>query len=237
MFPLFLPFRRIRRPQKVSLVAALFASLVLCCGLLSAFVLAPQRMYLSWRISRIPQMNAADVAAAAPGTDVLVTGFLEGNRPAEHDFVTYTLERWQVKTNADGESYGKWVDAEGYFPDLRLLVDGEAVRIQGTAEVTLLGDVHVVMDEGGTGRRLPLDAIHMADGTLRYHGLRDGDRVTVLGRKAASGGIVPSRLYAGDRAAFEEFERAGAKGLFLAGLVVMALSPLVYGLTLFLMRW
>jgi hypothetical protein len=50
---------------------------------------------------------------------------------------------------------------------------------------------------------------------------------TVLGEKAASGGITPSQLYGGDRAAFEEAERQAASGLLFAGLCAMALSPVV----------
>ena len=236
MFNLPFPFRRKRRLRTASLVAALFASFVLGCGALSAFVLAPQQRYLAWRIARIPQMNAADVEAAAPGDDVLVTGVLADNPAAEYDFVFYTLERWAVKTDSDGHSTGKWVDAEGYFPDLRLMVDGQPLLVQGDPNVTLLGDIHLETYEGGSGRKLPIDAIHLPDGTLRYHGLRDGDRVTALGRKGASGGILPSHLFVGDRVAFEEFERSNSKSLFLAGLCVMALSPLVYAFTLLMMR-
>jgi len=42
------------------------------------------------------------------------------------------------------------------------------------------------------GERLP-------DGTRRYRGLYDGDRVTVLGRKSADGGVLPEHLFGGDR--------------------------------------
>ena len=226
-------FRRLRWRGAV---AALFASFVLGCGALAAFVFAPQQAWLAWRIRHIPQMGAAAVEAADPGEEVLVTGVLEDNPPAAHEFATYTLERWEVKTDSEGQSHGRWVDAEGYFPDLRLVVDGKPVLIQGNADVWLLGPVHMEMyDESGL--RVADDSIHLPDGTLRYHGLRNGDRVTVLGRKAASGGVVPSHLFVGDRVAFEEAQRSGGWNLFLAGLCVMALAPLVFVFTLAVLRW
>ena len=226
-------FRRLR--WKVS-VAALFALFVLGCGALSAFVLAPQQALLAWRIDHIPQMDVAAVEAAAPGADVLVTGVLEGNPPSVHDFVTYTLERWEVKTDSEGQSYGRWVDVEGAFPDLRLVADGQPLLVQGNIDVRLLGAVHMEMYQEGSDLRVPSDTIPLSDGTLRYHGLRNGDRVTVLGRKAASGGIVPSHLFAGDRVTFQESQRSSGWNLFLAGLCVMALSPLVFVFTLAILR-
>jgi len=70
------------------------------------------------------------------------------------------------------------------------------------------------------GERLP-------DGTRRYRGLYDGDRVTVLGRKSADGGVLPEHLFGGDRPQFEESQRQAASGLFMAGLCMMAFAPLL----------
>ncbi len=209
--------------------AALFAFLVLGCGALTAFVLAPRQALLAWRMSRIPPMDAAAVETLAPVEDVLLTGVLEGNPSLAHHFVAYTLERWEAK-DANRPSDGRWVDAERVFPDLQLVVQGQPVLVQSSAEVRLLGAVHVGVYQGNTGFQ---DALHRT----RYHGLRNGDQVTVLGRKAASGGVVPSYLFAGNRAAFEAFARSSARDLFLAGLLVMAFSPLVFGFASAVTRW
>ncbi len=235
------PFSRpvlspLRRPRWQISVAALFASFVLGGGALAAFVLAPQQAFLAWRVRHIPPMDAAAVASAAPDEDLLVTGVLQGNTAAEHDFVLYALERWKVKTDSEGKSYGKWEDLEGYFPDLRLVVGERPLLVQGNPEVRLLGDVHMETYPLGSEHSIPLDAYPLDAGTLRYTGLRDGDQVTVLGHKADSGGIQPSHLFVGDRAAFEAFLKNSGKGIFLAGLCVMALTPLVFGFTLAVLR-
>ncbi len=180
-------------------------------------------------------MDAAAVAAASPGDDVLITGRLADNPAAEYDFVCYTSERWEVKASPDsaGKPYGHWEEADSYFPDLHLIVAGGRVLVRGNPDVTLLGDVHLETYEAGSGRRLPVDAIHMPDGTLRYHGLRNGDRVTVLGRKAASGDVIPSHLFVGDRETFQERLWESARGILLAALLLLIASPpLVYLLTL-----
>ena len=234
-------FSKIRRLWQISPVATLFAGLVVgyCAWIL--LWIAPQHLFLAWRISRLPSMDAAAVATVTPGDDVLVTGRLADNPTAEYHFVCYALERWKVKTSPDsaGKPYGRWEDAEGYFPDLHLMVDGQRVLIQGNPDVTLLGDVHLETYEAGSGRRLAIDAIHMPDGTLRYHGLRNDDHVTALGRKATSGAITPSYLFVGDRETFLERQWKIAKNLFLAAFFLMLISPpLVYLLTaLFMGKW
>ena len=232
---------KVRRLWQISPVATFFAGLVAgYCAWVLLWVV-PQNLFLAWRISHLPTMDAAAVAAVAPGDDVLVTGRLADNPTTQYDFVYYTLERWEVRTSPDsaGKPYGRWEDAEGYSPDLFLVVAGGHVLIQGNPDVTLLGDVHLETYEAGSGRRLPIDAIHIPDGTLRYHGLRNGDRVTVLGRKAASGGIVPSYLFVSDRETFQQRQWESAKNLFLAASFLMVISPpLVYFLTLLFMgRW
>ena len=223
-----------RRLSVRTLVAGLFAALVLLCGGWAALGMAPQQLILAWRVQSLPLMDAAAVEAAEPGALVLVTGVLAGNSPADHDLVTYALERWEVKTDAEGVSRGRWVDLAGYFPDLRLVVAGRPLRVQGNPQVTLLGAVPTDT-YAPDGRWVPLDAYPLEAGTRRYRGLRNGDRVTVLGHKTASGDIAPSHLFFGDRAAFVVYARNLAKNFFLAGLCVMAMAPLSFGLAWVLM--
>ncbi len=234
-------FAKIRRLWQISPVATLFAWLVVgyCAWVLLWIV--PQQLVLAWRISHLPTMDGTAVVAAAPGDDVLLTGRLVDNPAAAYDFVYYTQERWKVKTSPDsaGKPYGRWEDAEDYLPDLNLVVDGRRIQLQGNSDVTLLGDVHLETYEAGSGRRLPIDAIHILDGTLRYHGLRNGDQITVLGRKAVSGDIIPSYLFVGDLETFRERQWNRVKNLFLAALFLIVFAPpLVYVLTSFFMgQW
>jgi hypothetical protein len=106
-------------------------------------------------------------------------------------------------------------------------VSGQPITVQTAAEGRLGGALSVVIVEGRGPASDDFDGLELPDGTLRYQGLEDGDLTTVLGEKAASGGILPSQLYSGDRVAFEESERQAASGLLFSGLCAMALAPVV----------
>jgi hypothetical protein len=199
------------------------------------FVFAPGQALQAWRISRLPVMDAASVAAAAPDDTVLVTGVLAGNAPAleDYDLVAYRLDEWEVtsSTSEDGDTFynGSWRAVELIVPELNLEVGGQSVPIRVIDEAIRLGGAltEVMIEGPGPARDDDSDGRELPDGTLRYQGLVDGDLTTVLGQKAAAGGILPDQLFAGDRVQFETSERQAASSLLVAGLCAMALSPVV----------
>jgi len=222
--------------RRLNAVFGAFAASAACClcGALMTFVFAPGQALQAFRVSRMPVMDAASIAAAAPGDPLLITGVLAGNAPAldGHDLVAYRLDEWQVSVSQDEDgndtSSGRWEAQPAFVPALTLEVGGQPVSIEPSSSARLGGDLAEVIVEGpGPASDKDFDGRDLPDGTLRYQGLEDGDTTTVLGEKAAGGGIAPSQLYGGDRAAFEESERQAASGLLFAGLCAMALSPIV----------
>ncbi len=222
--------------RRLNAVMGAFAAAAACCvcGALMTFVFAPGQALQAFRISRMPVMDAASVIAATPGDPVLVTGVLAGNAPVldGYDLVAYRLDEWQVGVSQDEDgndtSSGRWESRPALVPALTLELGGQPVSIEPSSIARLGGDLAELIVEGpGPASDEDFDGRDLPDGTLRYQGLEDGDLTTVLGEKAASGGIVPSQLYGGDRAAFEESERQAASGLLFAGLCAMALSPVV----------
>jgi hypothetical protein len=233
----FNPLERLR--QRLGAVLAVAAGSAGCClcGAFMAFVAAPGQALQAGRVARLPLADAPAVAAAGPGEALLVTGILEGNTPLLAEgppLVVYAEERWVVTVpggedgEGGGEPFGRWQSQAVRVPELSLAVGGEPVRIEATSGARLSGALHetVVPAAAGLEARDP-DGQVLADGSRRYRGAADGDRVTVLGEKGVDGGIVPEHIFAGDRAAFAESQRQAASGLWYSGLASIVVSPLV----------
>ncbi len=205
------------------------AVMLLSCGALMAFVLAPQQSLLAKRIEKMPDMDAAAVTAASEGADILVSGELQDNPiVAREQFVAYILERWDVTTSydddGDEEISGSWSTQERVSPNLALNVQGQTVRVIRADNVTLSGPLHEEMVRSESSLRASSGGEDLPDGTLKWRGLFNGDYVTVWGKKAGEG-VLPEELFAGDRDAFAQDKHAIARGLFLTGLCAMGLAP------------
>jgi hypothetical protein len=220
--------------QRIRSILAITAISIFCllCGGLMAFGFAPAQAIQAYRISRLPVTeDAAQVAAAQPGQELLFTGILKGNAPLleRFDFVAYSVEEWKVTMPSDDASdskpSGHWENAETVIPALTLELNGQPVLLLKTSSARLSGDLHIQMVKGDSNNQAEYEGEPLPDGTRRYRALLDGDMVTVLGKKSASGAL-PEHLFAGDRLQFEESQRQAASGLFYGGLCLIAFAPL-----------
>src|SRR5260221_14211956 len=93
----FNPLALLRR--RLAGVFGAFAFSACCCltGALMAFVAAPRQALQAFHISQLPPMNAASVAAAAPGAEILITGQLEVDylSPLDLSLLATTEEEWR----------------------------------------------------------------------------------------------------------------------------------------------
>ncbi len=217
-----------------AVIAAVFGSILVCiCGALFTFYLAPQQALEANRIGNLPQMDASYVAAAAPGADILVTGSLVDNPPisADSQLVAYELEEWEVtQPSADSEDTtpdGSWSTVEYAAPDLALSVNGQTLQVLAAASLSFSGNLHEELVVGDGVETADYDGQPLPEGSLRYSGFYNGDLVTVLGTRATTGGVIPEKLYGGDRVAFEESEKDAATGLLIAGVVMLVCAPVV----------
>lgn len=223
------------RDRIQAVIGVLIASIALCvCGVLFTFVFAPGQALEAARIRSLPSMDADSLAAAAPGADVLVTGWLAGNAPLHGDlpFVAYLLETWEVtpgSTTEDGETEpdGDWETVERAIPDLTLEVNGQTVQVLSSTTASLGGPLHEEIVPGNSREQAQYQGEWLPEGSLRYRGFYNGDLITVLGQKAATGGVVPEKLYAGDRVAFEQSETDAARGMLFAGIGMMVCAPIL----------
>lgn len=230
-------FQRIRE-RIAAVIGVVFFSIFICiCGAVFTFYLAPQQAIEASRISNLPQMDGGIVAATAPGTDILITGWLSGNSPlfSDSSFVAYYLEEWNVtpgSTDEDGETdpSGDWETVERVIPDLNLDINGQVVQVLSSTSASFSGDLHEEVVRGNGVEEARYDNEWLPEGSQRYRGFYEGDLMTVLGQKASSGGIIPEKLYSGDRVAFEQSERDAAKGMLIAGISMMVCAPLFLAL-------
>jgi hypothetical protein len=212
--------------------AVIGAGIILVLGAFLAFVLSPRQASLARKVERMPDMDAVSVSAAQSGADVLITGQLQDNRVLdEGGFVAYTLQEWEVTPpdtdDDDDEPKGSWKTRERAAPDLKLEVGGQTVEILRTDGVSMSGPLHEDLIYGNGWEEAKYDGEWLPEGSLRIRGFLNGDLVTVWGKKASNGGVIPDELYAGDRVAFAGSKRRAAQGLLIAGLCMMGAAPLV----------
>jgi hypothetical protein len=222
--------------QRLGAVAAAVMGAAACCvcGVYMAFVAAPGQALTAAGISRLPVMDAAAVAAAAPGEAVLITGLLDGEAAVAvgPGFVAYSEEEWVVTvptTDEDFESEptGAWKASRTVVPELNLAMNDQSVAIHAASSARLSGPLREEMVRGDGRFQAKFENELLPGGTLRYRGLADGDLASVLGKKAADGGVTPEHLYAGDRAAFEASQRNAASNLFVSGIASIVAAPVV----------
>ena len=228
--------RRINVRQRLGgITAALLAAFACCaCGSLMTFVVAPRQAAQAARIDRLPHMQAADLAAAAAGDDVLITGVLAGNEALldGSELVAYSELAWVLSTTSDDDAdsftpQGRWVSRANTVPGLTLALEGQAVQIHAGSSVQFSGPLREQLVPGDGPGEASFEGEMLPEGSRRYRGLADGDLTTVLGTRAPDGGVLPEHLFAGNRAEFEESQQQAASSLFVVGLLVMALSPIV----------
>jgi len=222
--------------QRIRSMLAIMAISVLCllCGGLMAFGFAPAQAIQAYCISRMPVTeDGAQVAAAQPGEELLFTGILKGNAPLLEglDFVAYSAEEWKVTLPSDGDGdskpSGHWETAETIIPALTLELNGQPVSLLKASSARLSGDLHIQVVKGTGPHQAKYEGELLPGGTRRYRALLDGDRVTVLGRKSATGSVLPEHIFAGDHLQFVESQRKAASGMFMVGLCLMAFAPLL----------
>jgi len=212
-----------------SLIGAAF---FLTCGALLAFVLFPRQALQARHVERLPDMAAEDVAFASPGDDILLTGRLEDNPIlVEGGFVAFIRDGWELTAPTPGsqnDDYtGQWKTLERVVPDLVLNADGGRADILRASNVTMSGSLHERLIRAYSFRKAIYKGEKLGEGSERVRGFYNGDLATVLGTKASTGGVIPDELFAGDRVAFVQHKKSAARGLFIFGLCLMGIAPIV----------
>ncbi|MCB9134942.1 MAG: hypothetical protein H6636_05925 [Anaerolineales bacterium] len=222
------------RDRIAAVIGVVFFSIIICiCGVAFTFYFAPQQALEANRISNLPQMDAGYVNSAAAGTDVLVTGRLSGNPTlfSDSSYIAYTLDEWDVtpgssSDDGDTDPSGDWNTVKRVNPDLILDINGQTLQVLSSTNATFGGALHEEVVRGNGSEEAKYNGEWLPEGSQRYQGFYEGDLMTVLGQRASSGGVIPEKLYAGDRVTFEQSEKDAAKGMLIAGIAMMICAPI-----------
>ena len=229
------PLAMLRRRLGAVLGAFAFSA---CCGLtgaLLAFVAAPRQALQANHMAHLPPMDAAGVAAAAPGDEILISGVVgsSGPPPQNPALLAYTDEQWQVSVPTPGVNStaaspsGQWQLVRTVAPELTLALNGQTVTIQAASSADLSGPLHESVVKSNSPLAANDNGQRVPNGSHRYRGLAAGDLTTVWGTKGAGLSVAPKALFLGDRTAFEASQTQSASGLLFSGLCALALAPLV----------
>lgn len=220
----------VRNRAGAAIAAVLMAVCFLAMGAFLTFYISPQQA-IEWRqIRNLPELDAAGLAATPSDTLVAITGRLEGNEELLPDgLVAFVQEEWNVTPPRDDDDRpkGSWRELRQEVPALSIATAGGAVATLPVARTTFGGSLTEWVEAGSSPNRATYDGQQLPDGSLRTRGLRNGDLVTVVGRKATTGEIVPNRLFGGDRVQLVDNIRTGARVAFIAGIVMMICSPAI----------
>nr|MBN1228321.1 hypothetical protein [Anaerolineae bacterium] len=223
-------FSRIRERISGTVAAVIGAICLLAFGAFLAFVISPQQAAEWRRVQNLPELSLSEVQAASSGTLIALTGTLEGNdRLLADGFVAYETKRWDVSPPSDNEDEpdGSWTHVESQIPALTIAYDGGTIATVADNGASVAGNLHEVITDGQGSYSDTYNGRTLRDGALHTQGFFDGDLITVVGKKASSGGIVPDRLFGGDRVQLVDHIKSGARAAFIGGIAMMICSPIV----------
>jgi hypothetical protein len=180
---------------------------------------------------------APDAAAwQAVGTDELAAlqGTASGT-PDENGHVASVTDRLVSRTTGSGESQRRqhyWEPVTSNFVLVGLAISGDDVLLTTQSSLPgISGEADEIIDQSGElAGRLDVyqyKGTELAEGARRTVGIREGDTISVLGRKTGSGDMIVIRAHVGDVASFEQAvgEEQAATSIF--GYVFGGLGVLV----------
>ncbi len=168
-------------------------------------------------IENLPELDALALRSLAPDTPVAVTGILELNedRADAEGFIIYLEQVWAIEESEDEGWEGAWETVYRAMPTTTLALTSGSVTLRYTSEIAIDGTLHesrLYIPEQG---RKEDDII---EGTLRHSGFRAGDQLTVVGTTTAAG-ILPNRVFGGDRQALLWHFEQRVVGLRITGAI------------------
>ncbi len=168
-------------------------------------------------IENLPELDAPALHSLASDTLVAVTGILEpnGDRADAEGLIIYLEQAWAIEESEDEGWEGAWETVYRAMPTTTLTLTGGSVTLRYTGEIAIDGTLHesrLYIPE--QGRKVD----DIIEGTLRHIGFKAGDHLTVVGTTTAAG-IMPNRVFGGDRQALLWHFEQRVVGLRITGVI------------------
>lgn len=213
--------------QISALGLALIGIFALLCiggvGALCSLAIAPALNEEADKIAELP--TTPDVQT---GEKAALTGDLSGNtlitsdpdipNIAAYKVVAYRIEKYTTSTSGSGSkrrTTHSWKTYKTVINTLKLDVDGTAVSFYASDGIDISGDMHNFQEQ-----------TVLTSGDLRVVGFRDGDRVTIVGKRMGDE-FMAEKLHGGTRGDLVSDTRTAAKVFRYLGFGTMACGGLV----------
>jgi hypothetical protein len=206
------------KPKTALILLACLGILFILIALFAGVFQVNRTLNEAGLVQGLPEYNLQTLQETALGANILITGSLEasGQQADVGDLLIYLAEEWHVRYN-DSEGFEGW---EGSWSKVETVVPACAVALSD-GNVTLDAGQDTVIDNPLHEFKsfVPQNAREVGgikEGSIRHRGFKAGDEVTIIGTKSAAG-IIPSRIFGGDRQALEQSFAYRVSGLRLVG--------------------
>jgi hypothetical protein len=210
-----------------TILSFFFSAALVAAGLAMIYLLTPRTVGDVQTIERAYVTDGAAYETLAPGQDVVVTGTPEGNAAVGPDnTVAYFVDRLKAKRMGDDTDWS-WVREAEEIPPITLRVGWGTVTLVGAEEYARVGgDLYETVEQGGGSRRFTYvyKGQRLREGAIRTTGLRNGDLVTVVGKKTAAGEIGVWWYFGGDQTALHESAAKSAQIVRIVGYVLVIIG-------------
>jgi hypothetical protein len=210
------------------ILSLFFSAALVAAGLAMIYLLTPRTVADVQTIEQAYVTDGAAYEALAPGQDVVVTGTPEGNAAVGPDnMVAYFVDRLEAKRMSD-ETDWIWVREAEEIPPITMRVGWGTVTLVSMAEgyARVGGDLYETVEQGGGSRRFTYvyKGQSLREGARRTTGLRNGDLVTVVGKKTATGEIEGRWYFGGDQTALHKSAAKSALIVRIIGHVLVIIG-------------
>ncbi len=164
-----------------------FSIFIFLLGAMVTFMIAPTSAAKARMIQESPEIDATLFEYIEPGTQLVISGMLEGNQPVEGDFVAIGPMVWTINEQIPD---GVWLEAGKYVPELNVISGSGTIGTAKGINPAFSGRLHEVKDavEG-----------EQVSGDRWVRGFYNGDTVTIIGEMTADGKLQPVEIYGGGR--------------------------------------
>jgi len=206
-----------------SLSTSAMIGVLILCGILAVSFAAPQSVRDWEEVRKLHALDLENLAAATPYSRVLVTGVLQGNPTRTPDgLVAYGEQQRDIAT-VDSDS-GAWPAVAPAWPPLSIQIDGQSLQLAQAEFVELGGHLH--LETFSSSNDTLSDAADR--GPVWTKGFKDGDPVTIIGRRDTDGRLIPARVYGGDRTALLRELSRDTWVAYLLGIAFILVALLIF---------
>jgi hypothetical protein len=164
-----------------------FAIFIFGLGAMVAFLIAPTSAVKARMIQESPEIDATLIEYIEPGTQIVISGTLEGNQPITGDFVALAPMVWTINEEF---AEGAWLEAGKYVPELNVISESGTIGTAQGINPAFSGRLHEDKD-AAEGEQV--------SGDRWVRGFANGDTVTIIGETTDSGKLRPNEIYGGNR--------------------------------------